>query len=175
MPFTRSWKHYSLPAKRVCKKCADITDQQGVSCRYSAPTEPKVPPVYVKRLEWVCVTCGNVEVEEKEVLQPSEKAMIFNRLLRIPEDYDILGFSISSEPDGISFKVRLPNYDMGEIRAIQTKAEKTDFITVGELMQLQKAGFNRPGEVPPKPTPKDSRTLREKSRQRAFEGEPRSI
>ena len=64
---------------------------------------------------------------------------------------------------------------MGEIRAIQTKAQETGFITVDELMRVQKAGFNRPREVPPKPRPKDGSILRERGRQRMFQGEPRSI
>jgi hypothetical protein len=70
-------------------------------------------------------------------------------LIRIPQDYDIIGFSITSETDGITFKIRLPDYDMGEIRAIKDKARETGFITVSELIELQKAGFNRPIDVPP--------------------------
>lgn len=97
-----------------------------------------------------------------------------NRLLRIQEDYDILAMTISAQPDEIVFRVRLPDFDMGEIRAIQTKAEETGFIRVDELMKLQKAGFKRPREVPPKPTPKDRRRLRERAMQRMFTGEPRS-
>jgi len=105
----------------------------------------------------------------------SDKARIFNRLMRIPEDYDVLGASIRSEPQGISFKIELPDSDMGEIRAIQAKAMETGFITVDELMHLQKAGFKRPGEVPAKPQPSDRRRLKEKARQRTFQGEPRPI
>jgi len=69
-----------------------------------------------------------------------------------------------SEGDGITFKIRLPDYDMGEIRAIQAKAHETGFIRVDELMRLQKAGFNKPREVPQKPTPKDRHVLRERAR-----------
>lgn len=173
MPFTRSGKHYSLRAKRPCCKCGTVTAQQAISCVYSATPEPKVPAAYVKRLEWLCETCGNLEVEEKEIPQPTDKAMLFNRLLRIPEDYDVLGYSISSERDGIVMKIRLPDFDMGEVRAIQAKARETGFISVDELMRLQKAGFNRPKEVPPKPAPKD-RGRKERARQRMFQGESRS-
>lgn len=146
-----------------------------MSCKYSATPEPKVPPAYLKTIEWLCDLCDNYEAEVKEVLEVTDKAMIMNRLMRIPDDYDVLGFSITSEADGISFKIRLPDYDMGEIRAIKVKSQETGFISVDELMQLQKAGFNRPREVPPKPRPKDRSILRERGRQRMFEGEPRSI
>lgn len=118
-------------------------------------------------------TMPNVEV--KEVLEQTDKAMIFNRLMRIPEDYETLGVSISSEADGITFEIRLPDYDMGDIRGIKTKAQETGFITVKELMRLQKAGFNRPMEVPPKPTPEDPHILKERARQTMFVGQPRSI
>jgi len=100
--------------------------------------------------------------------------MIFNRLLRIQEDYDLVNMTVSSLPNEIVFRARLPDCDMGEIRAIQTKAKETGFIRVDELMRLQKAGFKRPREVPPKPTPKDRRRLRERAMQRMFVGEPRS-
>jgi hypothetical protein len=126
-------------------------------------------------MEWICETCESIEEEIKQVYEPTDKARIFNRLLKIPNDYDILDLSISSEADGITMKIRLPDYDMGEVRAIQAKAQETGFISVNELMQLQKAGFNRPAEVPPKPSPKDRRTLRERARQRMFQGEPRSL
>jgi len=60
---------------------------------------------------------------------------------------------------------------MGEVRAIQYKQQETGFITADELIRLQKAGFNRLKEVPPKPQPKSSRILRERAGQRMFEGE----
>jgi hypothetical protein len=41
-------------------------------------------------------------------------------------------------------RIRLPDFDMGEMRAIQYKQEQTGFITADELMQLQKAGLNGP-------------------------------
>jgi hypothetical protein len=100
--------------------------------------------------------------------------MIFNRLLRIQEDYDILEMSISCLPNEIVFRARLPDFDMGEIRAIQTKAQETGFIRADELVKLQKAGYRRPLDVPPRPTPKDRRRLKERARQRMFVGEPRS-
>jgi hypothetical protein len=45
-----------------------------------------------------------------------------------------------------------------EMRAIQAKQQETGFINVSELIELQKAGFQRPKDVPPKPTPKDRAT-----------------
>jgi hypothetical protein len=176
MPFAvNSGKHYTMRAKRQCHKCQAMTSQMCCSVRYSQWPEPTVPASYRKRMEWFCETCENKEEEIKQVYEPSDKARIFNRLLRIPEDYDTLGVSITSEADGITFKIRLPDYDMGEIRAIQAKAQETGFITADELIRLQKAGFRRPREVPLKPTPKDQHILRERGRQRMFQGEPRSI
>ena len=116
-----------------------------------------------------------LDIEIKEVLEPTDKTRIFNRLLRIQNDYDILGMSIESLPNEIVFRLRLPDFHMSEIRAIQAKSEETGFIRVDELMKLQKAGYNRPRQVPPKPQPKDRRTLRERAKQRTFVGEPRSI
>jgi hypothetical protein len=83
--------------------------------------------------------------------------------------------SISSLPNEIVFCARLPDFDMGEIRAIQTKAQETGFIRASQLMKLQKAGFKRSLDVPPRPTPKDRRRLKERARQKMFIGEPRSL
>jgi hypothetical protein len=83
--------------------------------------------------------------------------------------------SISSLPNEIVFRTRLPDFDMGEIRAIQTKAQETGFIRADELIKLQKEGFKRPTDVPPKPIPKDRRRLKERARQKMFVGEPRSL
>lgn len=60
------------------------------------------------------------------------------------------------------------DFDKGEIRAIRTKDTETGFIKVSELMKLQKAGYRRPIEVPPRPQPKDRCTPRERTRQKIF-------
>jgi hypothetical protein len=175
MPFTQGGKHYSLRAKRLCRNCKVITDKTAVSCRYRAPPEPKVPQVYIRELEWYCEGCDQIEVEKKEIVEPTDKTRIFRRLQSIAEDYDIISMNIRSLPNEIVFRIRLPDFDMGEIRAIQTKATETGFINVSELMKLQKAGYRRPVEIPPKPQPKDRQVLRERARRKIFVGEPRSI
>jgi hypothetical protein len=96
-------------------------------------------------------------------------------LLRISDDYDFLKMDLSSRPDEIILRIKLPDFDPSELRAIQTKEQETVFIKVDELIKLQKAGFRRPSDVPPKPQPKDRRTLRERARQKMFRGEPRAI
>ena len=68
--------------------------------------------------------------------------------LGIAKDYEVLGVSIHSEADGLLLKVRLPDFDASEIRAIRWKQAETGFITAEELMRVQKAGYNRPKEVP---------------------------
>jgi hypothetical protein len=57
--------------------------------------------------------------------------------------------NIESKANELLLRVRLPDFDMSELRAVQYKQQETGFITVQELMKLQKAGFNRPKEVPP--------------------------
>ena len=116
-----------------------------------------------------------MEIETKTVYEPTDKAMMFNRLLGMQEDYDILEMSISSLPNEIVFRARLPDCDMGEIRAIQAKAQETGFIRASELMKLQKAGFKKPLDVPARPMPKVRRHLKERARQKMFVGEPKSI
>jgi hypothetical protein len=96
--------------------------------------------------------------------------MSWKRLLSISDDYDVLGFTVSSDADSVSIEIRVPPYNMGELRTIQYKQEETGFITADELMRLQKAGFNQSREVPPKPQPKDRSVLRERARQRTFQG-----
>jgi hypothetical protein len=150
-----------------------MTDQTATSCSYSAPEIPKVPPVLIKRIEWVCDWCGSYEEEVKETLKPTDRTMIVKRLLSLPEDYDVLGFTLSSKANVISIKIRLPDFDMGELRAIQDKQQETGFITVDELIKVQRAGYRQPTAVPRKPQPRDVATLRRKERQRAFAGEPR--
>jgi len=168
MPFSENGKHYSLHAKRPCSRCLQVTDQTAVSCQYGAPEVPRVPPVYLKQLEWICDWCDNREQETKEVLEPTDKTLIVKRLLSIPEDYDVLGFTLSSEPNVISIRIRLPDFDMGEVRAIQYKEQETGFITADELIKVQRAGYKRPMDVPPKPQPSDRATQRQRARQKAF-------
>jgi hypothetical protein len=163
-----------MRAKRYCKNCHETTQQTNVAVKYRAPPEPTVPASFLREYTWFCEQCENQEIESKTVYEPTDKAMIFNRLLRIQEDYDLVNMTVSSLPNEIVFRARLPDFDMGEVRAIQAKAEETGFIRVNELMKLQKAGFKR-REVPPKPTPKDRKRLRERAMQRMFTGEPRSI
>jgi hypothetical protein len=91
----------------------------------------------------------------------------------LSEDYDIQNPNIESKANELVLRVRLPDFDMSEVPVVQYKQQETGFITVQELMKLQKAGFNRPREVPPKPQPKHKRTLRAK--QSMFVGELRSI
>jgi hypothetical protein len=115
-----------------------------------------------------------MEEEVKQVYEPTDKVRIINRLLRIPEDYDFIKMRIESLPDEIVLRIKVPDFDPSEMRAIQHKQQETGFINVDELIRLQKAGFRRPMDVPPKPTPKGNR-LRERATQRMFIGEPKSI
>lgn len=126
-------------------------------------------------MEWICDSCENLEVEVKQVFEPTDRVRIVNRLLNLSDDYDFLKVTLSSQPEEIIVRIRVPDFDPSEMRAIQHKQQETGFITVNELMDLQKAGFNRPGDVPAKPMPKDRETLRARARQRAFQGDSRSI
>jgi hypothetical protein len=164
---------YAIHAQRPCPTCHQTTDQTSVGCKYSTVDVPKVPKSYLKHIQWVCDWCGNCDEEIKEVLEATDKTKIVKRLLSIKEDYDILGFTLSSEPNVISIKIRLPSFDMGELRAIQWKQRETGFITVDELLKVQRAGYQRPTVVPPKPQPQDVATLRKRERQRGFAGGPR--
>jgi hypothetical protein len=122
-------------------------------------------------MEWLCERCCNIEAERREVVEPTDRVRIIRRFMSLHNDYDLLGMEIESKPDELVFRVRLPNYDMSEMRAIKHKQQETGFIRVDELMRLQKAGFNRPSDIRPKPTPTDRRTLLERTRQQMFKGE----
>jgi hypothetical protein len=106
MPFTRSGKHYSMIVKRWCKKCLENTEQQLVGCKYSKTPEPRVPPAFVRTKTWFCTKCEETELEVKEVPEPTDKTRIFNRLLSIQNDYDILGMTIESLLNEIIFRDR---------------------------------------------------------------------
>jgi hypothetical protein len=175
MPSANSGRHYTIRGKRLCTQCHEITDQTATSCRYDTPDAAKVPQVLIKRIGWVCEWCGNYEEEVKETLTLNDRTKILKRLLSLPDDYDVLGFTLSSEPKVISIKIRLPDFDMGELRAIQYKQRETGFITVEELMKVQHAGYKQPRAVPPKPEPRDLATLRKRERERAFAGDPRPV
>jgi len=162
-----------IRARRFCAECGEITEQTAASCRYDTPPAAAVPPVLVKRIEWLCGACGGYNEEIKQTIAPTDKASLMKRLLSISDDYDVLGFTLSSEPNVISIKIRLPDFDMSELRAIQSKQRETGFITVGELMKVQRAGYKQPIAVPPKPQPRDVATLRKRERQRVFSGDPR--
>jgi hypothetical protein len=151
-----------------------MTDQTATTCRYTAPKVPKNPRTKIKRIEWSCNWCGNSEEEVKETLEPTDKTMIVKRLLSLPADYDVLGFTLSSEANVISLKIRVPDFNMGELREIQYKQQETGFITVDELIKVQRAGYKEPTAVPPKPQPRDVATIRKKERQRAFAEDSRA-
>ena len=146
-----------IRAKRLCTQCREIADQASISCSYDSPKAPSIPPTLVKRIKWLCEWCGNFAEEVKESPVPSDRTKLLKRLLSLQEDYEVFGFNLSAEPDGISIKLRVPYFDMGELRAIQWKQKETGFITVEELMKVQRAGYQRP-------------TLRKQERQRAFAG-----
>jgi hypothetical protein len=143
--------------------------------KYRAPDDPTVPTSYVKMMQWICDSCGNAEEETKVVYEPTDKIRIINRLLRLGDDYDFIRVSLASRPNEILLRIQTPDFDPSELRAIQEKQRETGFVNVAELLMLQKAGFRRPADVPPKPQPKDRATLRERARQRAFAGDPRPI
>ena len=104
---------------------------------------------------------------------PSDRIKIIRRFLSLSDDYDLLGLEIEGRADELVFRVRLPDFDMGEMRAIQYKQQETGFITADELMKVQRAGYKQPAAVPPKPQPRDLATLRKREKQRAFAGGPR--
>ena len=168
-------RRYTIRNKRLCTQCHEVTDQAATTFRYDASEVAKVPQVLIKRIGWVCDWWGNYEEEIKEFPLPTDKAKIMKRLLSIQDDYDVLGFTLRSEADGVSIKFRLPDFDMSELRAIQYKQQETGFITVDELIKVQRAGYKHPKAVPPKPQPRDIATLRKRERQQAFTGEPRRI
>jgi len=159
-----------IRARRLCTQCQAMTDQISIGCSYDSPKAASVPPTLVKRIKWVCDWCGNCDEEIKETSVPTEKTKLLKRLLSLQEDYELLGFALSVEPDVISIKLRVPRFDMGELRAIQWRQRETGFITVEELMKVQRAGYQRPTHVPAKPEPRDVATLRKQERQRAFAG-----
>jgi hypothetical protein len=159
-----------IRAKRLCAECHEITDQVSISCSYDSPKTPSIPPTLVKRIKWLCEWCGSFEEELKETIVPTERTKLVKRLLSLQDDYEVLGFSLSAEPDVISIKLRVPDFDMGELRAVQWKQQETGFITAEELMKVQRAGYQRPILVPAKPEPRDVATLRKQERQRAFAG-----
>ncbi len=142
-------------------------------CRYSTPEKLKAPSALIRNVTWFCQLCDQEEVESKEIALPSDRMKIIRRFLSLSEDYDLLGLEIEGRADELVFRVRLPDFDMGEMRAIQYKQQETGFITADELMKVQRAGYKRPVAVPPKPQPRDVATLRKRERQRAFAECPR--
>lgn len=110
------------------------------------------------------------EEEVKQVYEPTDRTRIINRLLNLSKDYDFINVSLSSQPNEIVVRIQVPDFDPSEMRAIKEKQTETGFISVNELMQLQKAGFRRPREVAPKPAPKNRREARQRAMQRIFNG-----
>ena len=137
------------------------------------PDEPKAVGVLIKTLEWHCERCGQIEEEAKQIVEASDRVRIIRRLLTLSDDYDILSMRVEGRPDELVFHIRLPDSDLGEARAIQRKQQETGFITVEELLKVQRAGYKSTAQVPPKPQPRSRTTLRERARQRAFAAHPR--
>ena len=137
MPFTANGKHYSVRVRRWCKFCTDHTEQDMVSNRILGNPKPTVPLTYTREKEWYCTQCDNIDKESKQVTEPTDKERIFNRLLRLSQDYDVQTVNIESRSNEIVLRVRLPDFDMSELRAVQYKQQETGFITADELMKLQ--------------------------------------
>jgi len=162
--------NYTIRTERWCRTCNARTPQVSFRCRYSTPDKLKVPAVLVRNVTWVCQWCDQEEVESKEVVIPTDRVKIIRRFLSFSDDYDVLGLEIEAKPDELVFHVRVPDFDLNEVRAIKFKQQETGFITVDELMRVQRAGYKRPAGVPPKPQPQDVATLRRRERQQAFAG-----
>jgi len=171
MPFNGN-SNYAIRAERWCKTCGVKTPQISCGCNYSTPEQFKVPSVMVRSVTWVCQWCDQAEIEAKEVAIPTDRLKIIRRFLSLSEEYDLLGLKVEATADELVFRLRLPDFDMGEMRAIRYKQQETGFITADELLQLQKAGFSRSREVPPAPEPRDSATIRERAKRRVLEPKP---
>ena len=171
MPSSSSGR-YSIRAERWCKVCNTRTSQLSGGCRYVASEQPQAPSVLIRTVTWVCQWCDEAEEEVKQIIVPTDRLKIIRRFLSLSDDYELLGLKVEAKADELVFRVRLPDFDMGEMRAIQHKQRKTGFITVDELLRLQKAGFNRPREVPPRPEPRNSAAIQERAQQRAFGPNP---
>ena len=138
------------------------------------PDEAEAAGVLIKTLEWHCEQCNRVEEEVKQVVEPSDRMRIIRRLLALSEDYDLLGMKVEGRPNELVFHIRLPDFDRSEVRAIQYKQQETGFITVDELIKVQRAGFKSTAQVPPKPQPRDRATIRDRAKQKAFGGDSRA-
>jgi hypothetical protein len=142
---------------------------------YNTPEKPRVPSVLIRTVTWICQWCDQTEQEVKEVAVPTDRLKIIRRFLSLSNDYDLLGLKVEARADELVFRVRLPDFDMGEMRAIQYRQQETGFITVEELMKVKRAGYGTPREVPPRPEPTDHASIRERARQRAFGPKPYTI
>jgi hypothetical protein len=172
MPFNRT-SNYTTRTERWCRVCNARTSQTSCGCHYSTPEKLKVPNVLIRNVTWICQSCDHGEAESKEVALPSDRMKIIRRFLSLSDDYDLRRLVIEAGAGELVFRVRLPDFDMGEMRAIQYKQEETGFITVDELMKVQRAGYTKPTVIPPKPQPQEVVTLRKRERQRAFAEGPR--
>jgi hypothetical protein len=174
MPYSGTGS-YTIRTERWCKACKTRTPQMSGGYSYNTPEKPHVPNVLIRTVNWICQWCDQSEDEVKEVAVPTDRLKIIRRFLSLSNDYDLLGLKVEARADELVFRVRLPDFDMGEMRTIQFKQQETGFITADELLRLRKAGFNRPREVPPRPEPRDSASIREKARQRAFGPKPYEV
>jgi hypothetical protein len=118
MPFNGS-SNYTIRAERWCRACNARTPQISSGCRYSTPEKLKIPSTLIRNVTWICESCNQAEAESKEVALPSDRVKIIRRFLSLSDDYDLLGLKIEGRGDELVFRVRLPDFDMGEMRAIQ--------------------------------------------------------
>jgi hypothetical protein len=169
MPYS---SNYTIRTERWCKACNTRTPQVSGDYRYTTPEVPQAPSVLIRTVTWVCQWCNQTEQDVKEVAVPTDRLKIIRRFLSLSNDYDLMGLKVETRANELVFRVRLPDFDMGEMRAIQFKQQETGFITVEELMKVKRAGYGTPREVPPRPEPRDSAAIRERARQRAFGPKP---
>jgi len=109
MPFTIDGKHYVVRARQWCKSCLDTAEQHMISNRLRRTPEPTVPLTFIREKELYCAQCDNIDKEFKQVREPTDKESIFNRLLRLSQDYDIQEMNVESRPNEIVLRVKLPD------------------------------------------------------------------
>ena len=106
--------NYTIRAERWCKTCTTKTPQVSLNYRYDISPEPQVPSILIRTVTWACQWCDETEDEVKEGPIPTDRVKIIRRFLSLSDEYDLLGLNVEAKPNELVFRIRLPDFDMGE-------------------------------------------------------------
>ena len=100
---TRDGRILQVEETRLCQQCRTVVKHTSFTVRYNA--SPSDPNALLKTFRWVCSRCDTEKEETREVLVPSSRARLIDRMLRMREDYGIRSMSLLADKKKLTIHI----------------------------------------------------------------------